>query len=164
NHIVRLEADGGDVSGSYFVEPGGDAEQAQIFDFSGTRGENTLTVAFVGDTPPGVARSKTQNAVWTLAESANGQILRITFHGKKIPHPASWAAGQQATQYDPASPEIDFGGGGDPYNNLIVGKPGYQQPKPAALNSGGWVTVEVESHGKDTTEVCSRCYGRDRGK
>lgn len=82
NHIVRFEADGGDVSGSYFIEPGGDAEQAQIFDFSGTRSENTLTVAFAGDAPPGVAQSKTQDAVWTLAESAHGQILRITFHGK----------------------------------------------------------------------------------
>ena len=27
NHIVRFEADGGDVSGSYFVEPGGDARR-----------------------------------------------------------------------------------------------------------------------------------------
>jgi Domain of Unknown Function (DUF1080) len=90
--------------------------------------------------------------IWALGTlgGQNGGTW-ITFHGKKISHPASWAAGQQATQFDPTSPEIDFGGGGDPYNNLIVGKPGYAQPKPAALNNGGWVTVEVESHGKDTT-------------
>lgn len=90
--------------------------------------------------------------IWALGTlgGQNGGTW-ITFHGKKIPHPADWAAGQQATQYDPASPEMDFGGGGDPYNNLIVGKPGYQKPKPAAVSNGGWVTVEVESHGKDTT-------------
>ena len=42
NHIVRFEADGGDVAGSYFVETDGDAEQTQTFDFSGTRSGNSF--------------------------------------------------------------------------------------------------------------------------
>ncbi len=82
NHIVRFEADGGDVAGSYFVESDGNAEQTQIFDFSGTRSGNTLTVEFAGDAPPGVAPSKTKGSIWTLAQSAEGEILQIKFYGK----------------------------------------------------------------------------------
>lgn len=82
NHIVRFEADGSDVAGSYFVETNGDAEQTQTFDFSGTRSGNTLTVKFAGDSPSGVAPSKTKSLIWTLAQSAGGEILRIKFYGK----------------------------------------------------------------------------------
>ena len=82
NHIVRFAADGGDISGSYFVEPDGNAEQAQVFDFSGTRSGNTLTVNFAGEAPPGVAPSKTKSSIWTLAQSAEGELLRIKFYGK----------------------------------------------------------------------------------
>ncbi len=82
NHIVRFEADGGDVAGSYFVESDGDAEQTQTFDFSGTRSGNTLTVKFAGDAPPGVVPSKTKSLIWTLAHSADGEILRIKLYGK----------------------------------------------------------------------------------
>ena len=82
NHIVRFEADGGDVAGSYFVETDGDAEQTQTFDFSGTRSGNILTVKFAGDAPIGVAPSKTKSLIWTLDQSENGEILRIMFYGK----------------------------------------------------------------------------------
>ena len=82
NHIVRFEADGSDVAGSYLVESDGDAEQAQTFDFSGTRSGDSLTVTFVGDAPPGIAPSNDQSPVWTLAETESGQILRIKFYGK----------------------------------------------------------------------------------
>ena len=43
NYIVRFEADGSDVAGSYFVESDGNAEQTQTFDFSATRSGNALT-------------------------------------------------------------------------------------------------------------------------
>ena len=82
NHIVRFDADGGDVAGSYFVESDGNAEQTQTFDFSGTRNGNTLTVKFAGAAPPGVAPSKAKNLIWTLARSADNEILRIKFYGK----------------------------------------------------------------------------------
>lgn len=82
NHIIRFEADGGDVAGSYFVESDGNAEQTQTFDFSGTRSGNALTVRFAADAPPGVAPSKTKRLIWTLAQSADGEILRIKFYGK----------------------------------------------------------------------------------
>ncbi len=82
NHIVRFEADGGDVAGSYFVETDGDAEQTQTFDFSGTRSGKILTVKFAGDAPPGIAPSKTKSLIWTLAQTADGEILRIKFYGK----------------------------------------------------------------------------------
>ncbi len=82
NHIVRFEADGGDIAGSYFVETDGDAEQTRTFDFSGTRSGNTLSVKFAGDAPIGVAPSKTKSLTWTLAQTANGEILRIKFYGK----------------------------------------------------------------------------------
>lgn len=64
----------------------------------------------------------------------------ITFHGKTDSHGA---------QVDSTKPEMDFGGSGG--QNCIVGFPGWQQPHPAALDNGGWVTMRVESHGKDTT-------------
>lgn len=82
NHIVRFEADGGDVAGSYFVETNGDSENKQVFNFSGTRDGKVLTVRFAGDAPPGVAPSKTKNLIWMLDQSANGEILRIKFYGK----------------------------------------------------------------------------------
>ena len=82
NHIVRFEADGGDVAGSYFVETDGDAEKTQTFDFSGTRSGNTLTVKFAGAAPPGVAPSKTESSIWTLDQTADGEILRVKFYGK----------------------------------------------------------------------------------
>jgi hypothetical protein len=83
NHIVRFEAEGGDVIGSYFVESDGSAEQpTQTFNFSGTRSGNALTVRFAADMPPGVAPSKTKSLIWTLAQSADGEILRIKFYGK----------------------------------------------------------------------------------
>lgn len=82
NHIVRFEADGGDVSGSYFVESDGDAEQAQTFDFSGTRSGNTLDVTFAAGVPPGVAPPRMQRSTWTLETSAGADILRIKFYGK----------------------------------------------------------------------------------
>jgi Domain of Unknown Function (DUF1080) len=92
--------------------------------------------------------------IWALGSigNQNGGTW-ITFRGRKIDHPASWANGptDSAGQFDPAASEMHFGGLGDPTNNLIVGRPGYGQPKPAAIQNGGWVTVEVESHGKDTT-------------
>ena len=120
NHTVRFAADGGDVAGSYFVEPDGNAEQAQVFDFSGTRGGNTLTVNFAGEAPPGVAPSKTKSSIWTLAQSAKGELLRIKFYGKNyktnayanykrrntpVPRGASHPFGPmpatQATRYNP---------------------------------------------------------------
>jgi hypothetical protein len=83
NHIVRFEADGGDVAGSYSVEPEGDAEKTRTFDFSGTRKGNVLTVRFAGETPSGIATpTKTKSLIWTLAQTANGEILRIKFYGK----------------------------------------------------------------------------------
>jgi hypothetical protein len=91
--------------------------------------------------------------IWALGSiNENGSMVNggtwITFHGKSITHPQNSSG--TARQFDPASPEIDYGGGGDPSNNLIVGQPGYGQPKPAGL-SNGWVTIEIESHGRDTT-------------
>jgi hypothetical protein len=63
-----------------------------------------------------------------------------------------------AARYDSTQPEINWGGEGDPCGNLIVGSPGWQFPRPASLHTGSawrsntdWVTVEVETHGKDTT-------------
>ncbi|MEO7427074.1 MAG: DUF1080 domain-containing protein [Fibrobacteria bacterium] len=92
--------------------------------------------------------------IWALGSiRENGNMVNggtwVTFHGKSIQHPQN--ASGTARQFDPASPVIDYGGGGDPTNNLIVGKPGWAKPKPEGLASQTWVTVEVESHGKDTT-------------
>ena len=82
NHIVRFEADGSDVAGSYFVETDGETEKTQTYDFSGTRTGNTLNVKFAAEAPPGVAPSKTQSPTWTLAKSGGGEILQIRFYGK----------------------------------------------------------------------------------
>jgi hypothetical protein len=76
--------------------------------------------------------------VWCLGPSAARPW--ITFHGKTDTHGA---------QVDTTKPEMDFGGSGG--QNCIVGIPGWQQPRPAAINDKGWVTMRVEAHGKDTT-------------
>ncbi len=73
----------------------------------------------------------------------------ITVHARMVTHPFNASA--QAAQADSNAPEIDYGGVGAPNNNLIIGFPGWQQPRPVALTNGGWVTFEVESHGRDTT-------------
>jgi hypothetical protein len=82
NHIIRFEADGGDIAGSYFVEPDGEPEQAQTFNFSGTRKGDALTVQFEDTFPPGVAPPKTKSTVWTLTRTAGGEVLRVMFYGK----------------------------------------------------------------------------------
>lgn len=87
--------------------------------------------------------------IWALG-SINGQSggTWITVRARMVTHPFG---GGQAARADSASPEMDYGGVGSPSNNLIIGFPGWQQPRPAALNNGGWVSFEVESHGHDTT-------------
>jgi hypothetical protein len=112
--------------------------------------------------------------IWALGSIRQGNTMYnggtwVTFRGRTIAHPSSWATssfcsgsngGQtpQAARYDSTQPEIDFGGGGDPCNNLIVGAAGWQQPRPATLHNGSnwrtntdWVTVEVDTRGHDTT-------------
>ncbi len=76
--------------------------------------------------------------IWSLG--ANGGRPWITFKGKTDSHGA---------KVDSASPVMDFGGSGGA--NCIVGYPGWQQPRPAALNNAGWVTISAENHGKDTS-------------
>jgi len=63
----------------------------------------------------------------------------ITFRGK---------SDQNGAKVDSTKSEMDFGGSGG--QNCIVGFPGWAQPRPAALDNKGWVTMRVESHGKDT--------------
>lgn len=76
--------------------------------------------------------------IWSLGP--NGGRPWITFRGKTDSHGA---------QVDSTRPVMDFGGSGG--LNCIVGYPGWQQPRPAALNNGGWVTIVAENHGKDTS-------------
>ncbi|MEO6098199.1 MAG: DUF1080 domain-containing protein [Fibrobacteria bacterium] len=73
----------------------------------------------------------------------------ITVRAKLANHP--FGGGVTAAQADSTQPEIEYGGVGAPSNNLIIGFPGWQKPRPAALDNKGWVTIRVESHGKDTT-------------
>lgn len=88
--------------------------------------------------------------IWALG-SIDGQSggTWITVHAKMVNHP--FGGGPTAAQADSTQPEIDYGGVGAPSNNLIIGFPGWQKPHPAALDNHGWVTIRVESHGKDTT-------------
>ncbi len=87
--------------------------------------------------------------IWALG-SHNGQQggTWITVRARMVQHPQQGSA--QAAQADSTAPEIEYGGAGA-WKNLIIGYPGWRQPRPAALDNGGWVTIEVESHGKDTT-------------
>lgn len=111
--------------------------------------------------------------IWALGSIREGGSMQnggtwVTFRGRMITHPSSWAAGScpnispvQAAIFDSTQPEIHWGGGGDPCRNLIVGAYGFQQPRPPQLrnqagtgwgSNTGWVTVEVETHGHDTTK------------
>ena len=76
--------------------------------------------------------------IWSLGP--NGGRPWITFKGATDSHGA---------KVDSTKPVMDFGGSGG--QNCIVGYPGWQQPRPAALNNGGWVTMVAENHGKDTS-------------
>jgi hypothetical protein len=111
-----------------------------------------------GDPTQGVGQ------IWALGSIRQGSSMVnggtwVTLRGATIQHPAGWcAAGVQAARYDSTQPEMHWGGGGDPCGNLIVGAAGWQHPRPATLHTGSawrsntdWVTVEVETHGKDTT-------------
>jgi hypothetical protein len=75
--------------------------------------------------------------IWSLGPSAGRPW--ITFRG---------ATHSRGAQVDSTKPEMDFGNSGA---NCIVGYPGWQQPRPAALNNGGWVTLRVEVNGRDTS-------------
>jgi hypothetical protein len=88
--------------------------------------------------------------IWALG-SIDGQSggTWISVHAKLVNHP--FGGGVTAAQADSTQPEIDYGGVGAPSNNLVIGFPGWQKPHPAALDNKGWVTIRVESHGKDTT-------------
>ncbi len=87
--------------------------------------------------------------IWALG-SIDGQSggTWITVRARLVSHPFG---GGQAAQADSTQAEMDYGGAGAPSGNLIIGFPGWQKPRPAALNNAGWVTIRVESHGKDTT-------------
>jgi hypothetical protein len=102
--------------------------------------------------------------IWALGSIRQGGSMVnggtwVTLRASTFNHPASWCTGSElAARYDSTQPEISWGGGGDPCGNLIVGAPGWQYPRPATLHTGtawrtntDWVTVEVETHGKDTT-------------
>jgi len=102
--------------------------------------------------------------IWALGSIRQGGSMVnggtwVTLRASTFNHPASWCTGSElAARYDSTQPEINWGGEGDPCGNLLVGSPGWQQPRPAALHTGSawrtntdWVTVEVETHGKDTT-------------
>jgi hypothetical protein len=87
--------------------------------------------------------------IWALGNmQGQAEGTWITVRARMISHPFG---GGQAAQADSTAPEIDWGGGGAHSRNLIVGFPGWRQPRPAALENKGWVTIEVESHGHDTT-------------
>jgi hypothetical protein len=112
-----------------------------------------------GDPTQGVGQ------IWALGSIRQGGSMVnggtwVTLRASKMKHPAGWCtnASDSAARYDSTKPEIHWGGGGDPCGNLLVGAPGWQYPRPAALHTGSawrtntdWVTVEVETHGKDTT-------------
>jgi Domain of Unknown Function (DUF1080) len=76
--------------------------------------------------------------IWSLGP--NGGRPWISFKG---------ATDSRGAKVDSTKPVMDFGGAGG--LNCIVGYPGWQQPRPAALNNGGWVTIRAENHGKDTS-------------
>lgn len=76
--------------------------------------------------------------IWSLG--SNGARPWITFKGATDSHGA---------KVDSTKPVMDFGGAGGA--NCIVGYPGWQQPRPSALTTGGWVTISAENHGKDTS-------------
>ena len=52
-------------------------------------------------------------------------------------------------QYDPASPEIDYGAENDG-KRLITGIEGYGQPQPAELKLHDWISFEADVHGSDS--------------
>jgi hypothetical protein len=102
--------------------------------------------------------------IWALGSIRQGGSMVnggtwVTLRASTFNHPAGWCTGSElAGRYDSTQPFINWGGEGDPCGNLIVGSPGWQYPRPAALHTGSawrsntdWVTVEVETHGKDTT-------------
>jgi hypothetical protein len=112
------------------------------FEDVGQGGGLPRSVECQGDPGQGIGQ------IWSLG-SIDGQQggTWITVRARLVNHPFGGSA--QAAQADSTQPEIDYGGAGAP--NLIIGFPGWQRPRPAALDNGGWVTIEVESHGYDTT-------------
>jgi hypothetical protein len=111
-----------------------------------------------GDPTQGVGQ------IWALGSIRQGNSMVnggtwVTLRASTFNHPAGWCTGSEmAARYDSTQPEIHWGGEGDPCGNLLVGSPGWQYPRPAELHTGSawrtntdWVTVEVETHGKDTT-------------
>lgn len=76
--------------------------------------------------------------IWSLGP--NGGRPWITFKG---------ATHQRGAQVDSTKPVMDFGGSGG--LNCIVGYPGWQQPRPAAIAAGGWVNITTEVNGRDTS-------------
>ncbi len=127
------------------------------------------SIEFQGDPLQGIGQ------IWALGSirDPGGQMRNggtwVTFRGNTRSHPSGWAtsgfcSGQNggqmplAAQYDSTAAEINFGGGGDPCNNLIVGGPGWQYPRPPAIHTGtawrsntDWVTVEVDTRGHEVT-------------
>jgi hypothetical protein len=88
--------------------------------------------------------------IWALGSIGGvGGGTWITVRARMVTHPQNGSF--QTAQADSTAPEISYGGLGPNTGNLIIGFPGWQQPRPAALNNGGWITFEVESHGRDTT-------------
>lgn len=75
--------------------------------------------------------------IWSLGDV--GARPWITFKG---------TTDSRGAKVDSTKTVMDFGGAGQ--LNCIVGYPGWQLPRPAALTNGGWVTLSAENHGKDT--------------
>ncbi len=75
--------------------------------------------------------NKGMGQIWAI-----GRVW-VTVHAKSGP------------QYDPASPEINYGGADD-NSRLITGIHGYGQPQPVELRLHDWVSFEADVHGSDS--------------
>ena len=82
NHSVSFKIEGAKVSGVFAIERGYDASATEVYEFSGTRAANLLTIRFANNKAPAELPPNMKSFVWTLVKSGDNELLKIKIHGK----------------------------------------------------------------------------------
>ena len=80
NRTINFKISGDEISGTFAVE--NDAENAKIYEFSGTLRGNRLKVKFDGNVMPDVSPSTFKDLNWRLENIEGREVLQIEFRGK----------------------------------------------------------------------------------
>ncbi len=82
NHSISFKIEGQRISGTFAIERGYDVSATEVYEFTGTRTGNLLTIKFANNKTPAELPPNMKSFVWTLVKSGDKELLKIKIHGK----------------------------------------------------------------------------------